>query len=827
MAYSPQPTEGNDIIESADDDAPDLIDALGGNDLIRSKGGDDTLIGGAGNDALDSGRGNDVLVGGTGNDTYLFTSPRDTVTEAAGEGFDEMSFIAESLEDLAGIAQVPLNIERFVLAGGYDTEMAAQGNAQDNIILGNNRGNDRIWGGAGNDTIQGDFATFNGPRENGIFSGNDTVHGEDGDDVIWGDQGNYPGNGGNDVLYGDAGNDELHGQRGNDALYGGDGNDLLTDGELMAGGAGDDTYLLPRGFGPGTIVETAVAGEANAVRFGPGVRPDEVVFWRAGDDLVFDIEGYQSSLWTVQGYFGAAQPPIARAVFEDGTVWEAAQFAAAPVGAPTGDLSISGTEGHDSLQGGPGNDTIDGLGGIDNILGLGGDDLLIGGYDGDFFMDGGPGNDVLQGGPGGDYLLGGTGNDQLQGGDGDDVLWGDGGDDLLQGGEGNDNLSGGPGMDVLEGGAGNNTVLFFQGDGEDLFRGPASDTGENAIQLGAYFPDAPGGIRTGLTLDRIAFTREGEDLLLSVKGTTDAIRVEAYFTQAAAGLYPIQYVHLQGDVSTLDNAAIAALLPAQPPPAPPPSIEGTGGRDILRGDDADNVIRGGAGNDVLDGNAGNDFLDGQLGRDRMAGGSGDDTMVVDNARDEVMEKRGGGIDTVQSYIGDTLGNNVEKLILLAPARAIGNGIANVIVGSEGSDFIDGRGGIDTIDGNAGADVIVMDHADEQINGGAGRFHDTLQLAAGLALLDLAGRAGVSLLSLEAINMANGEATTLVVSGADVVALNPRDRQLYVDGEGGDTVELRGDWTPLAEPPPGYDGYLFDGGVLLVGQAGGVTVVSAA
>jgi Ca2+-binding RTX toxin-like protein len=699
MAYT-QPTEGDDIIEG--DDTSELIDALGGNDVIDARAGDDTLIGGAGNDSLDGGGGSDVLRGGIGDDTYTSVFPEDTVIEAAGEGFDEIEFLAGWPQDPDVVVQIPLHTERFALWSSFDG-ITVQGNAQDNIILGNHISDESIWGGAGNDTIQGDFALHEDSAD-ADFPGDDVLHGGDGDDLIWGDQGQLGGFPGNDLLFGDAGNDTLHGQGGYDLLTGGDGSDLLTGGEWMAGGAGDDVYLLARGSGTATIAETAAAGEANALRFGPGVLPGEVDMWRAGNDLVFDIAGYQSSLWAVQDYFSASRPPIARAEFEDGTVWEAAQFAAAPAGAPIGNLTIRGTADNDALQGGPRNDTIDGRNGWDHILGLDGDDLL-------------------------------------RGGKGDDVIHGGSGRDALVGGDGYDFLDGGLGQDRMTGGPGDDTMVVDH------------------------------------ALDRVVEkTRNGTDT------------VQSY----------IDYT-LGNNLENLTLIGGTARL-------------GIGNRldNVLTGNDLGNELRGLGGNDVLDGGPGIDTL---------VGGPGDDTLFVDEPGDVVVELAGEGRDQVQARSDYELGANVEDLLLLTPARGIGNSVANVIVGSQSNDYIDGRGGIDTVDGHAGNDVIVMDHADEQISGGAGRFTDTLQLQAGLTLLDLTGRAGVSLLSLERIVLTNGEATTLVVSGEDVVALNPRDRQLYISGEAGDTVELRGEWRPVAEPLPGYNSYLApDLGVVLVGVA---------
>lgn len=55
---------------------------------------------------------------------------------------------------------------------------------------------------------------------------------------------------------------------------------------------------------------------------------------------------------------------------------------------------------------------------------------------------------------------------------------------------------------------------------------------------------------------------------------------------------------------------------------------GSGGNDILDGDDANNLLAGGDGDDTLVGNGGKDVLVTGRGTDTAAGGAGDDTVVV-------------------------------------------------------------------------------------------------------------------------------------------------------------------------------------------------------
>ena len=105
------------------------------------------------------------------------------------------------------------------------------------------------------------------------------------------------------------------------------------------------------------------------------------------------------------------------------------------------------------------------------------------------------------------------------------------------------------------------------------------------------------------------------------------------------------------------------------------------------------------GNDTLRGVAGNDTLDGGVGADTMVGGADNDTYVVDNVGDRVTERRGRGIDRVNSSVTYTLGANVENLTLTGDAGAIngtGNASDNVLHGNAGANVLNGGAGNDTM-----------------------------------------------------------------------------------------------------------------------------------
>jgi len=493
MAYFPPATEGNDIIDG--DDASDYIDALGGDDLVRSWGGDDTLIGGLGNDFLDSGTGNDAMFGGPGDDRYYIVSQYDTVTEAAGEGYDELAFMDANF---AGITQVPLHIERFILAGARNTyvNMAAQGNVQDNIILGNNAGNDQIWGGAGNDYLQGDFAFVQAPQSNASASGDDTVHGEDGDDVIWGDQGPYVGDPGDDFLYGDAGNDHLYGQRGNDHLYGGNGNDYLD------GGADNDFVNGDLG------VDTMVGYTGN----------DMLIVDNPGDVVV---EAAGEGTDTVQSYidYTIGEHVENLILIGDFAVYGGGNLADNVITGNSLGNELRGWEGNDLLFGGDGNDFLDGGFGQDVLVGGAGSDQLIVNDAGDIVVESaGEGRDRVQTYI--DYTLPDEVEDLLVLVNTGLTAVGNGVSNIIFGGGGNDHIDGRWGTDVMYGGAGDDTLVM-----DDAMETLDGELGTDTLQVAAGLQLMALAGRAGNSLNGIEAIALGNGEATTLVLTADEVRL--------------------------------------------------------------------------------------------------------------------------------------------------------------------------------------------------------------------------------------------------------------------------------------------------------------
>lgn len=329
-----------------------------------------------------------------------------------------------------------------------------------------------------------------------------------------------------DILIGTTGSDVLTGQRGRDILRGLGGNDTLF------GGLGNDDLL------GGDGVDT-LNGEDGDDRL-YGELGDDILNGGVGNDLLDGGDGNDALSGgdggdTLQGGSGAD--------------------------------SLDGGNGNDLLYGGADADTLTGGAGSDRLEGGTGDDILIGGSDADRFLGGegvdtityasataaiavnlgtGSGSageaagdifedtpeiligssyaDQITGSAQRDTIYGGSGNDTIYGGAGDDQLFGGDGNDYIDAQGGGDILDGGSGSDVLIGGTGNDTYLISITAGSDEIRN--FDPNGTDIDVIGY---------QDINRDRLWFERAGNNLVISVVGTSTTTTVKDYFLSASAG----------------------------------------------------------------------------------------------------------------------------------------------------------------------------------------------------------------------------------------------------------------------------------------------------
>ena len=670
-----QGTAGNDILNGNDtlfdtiygQDGNDVLNGYGGADSLYGGNGNDTLYGGTNNDVLEGGAGNDLLYGGTGPgadngygaDVYVFGrgDGQDTIVDQ-----DATVGILDTIRLKAGILPADVVLTR-PLNAIYDLVLSIAGTADSIRVVDwfNGTANqiERVEfadGTVWDITVLSQAPLMGDASPNTIYGSDtlfDTIYGMDGNDVLYG----Y---GGADTLYGGNGDDTLYGGTNNDVLEGGAGNDLLSD------GYGSDVYVFGRGDGQDTIVDQdATVGILDTIRFKAGILPADVVLTRplnAINDLLLSIAGTTDSI-RIKDWFNGTANQIERIEFADGTVWDTTVLSQAPL---MGDASSNTIYGNDTL------------------------------FD---IINGQDGNDVLYGQGGADTLYGGNGSDTLYGGTNNDVLEGGAGNDLLYGGIG-PNAGEGYGADVY---------VFGRGDGQDTIVDNDATVGrEDTIRFKA------GILPTDVVLSRPADNTN--DLLLSLAGTTDSIRVSNWFYDPSYRVERVEFADgTVWDTSVLTNAP----------------MKGTVGSDVLNGSDSVNdTLQGLDGNDQLLGQGGNDNLYGGNGTDTLSGGTGNDYLSGDAGGDSLNGNDGndilqGGADN--DSLTDTLGANLFD----------GGSGTDTMTGGASNEVCIGGTGNDTLNPGAGADVILFNKGDgADIVAATTGTDNTLSLGGGIAYSDL-------------------------------------------------------------------------------------------
>ena len=387
------------------------------------------------------------------------------------------------------------------------------------------------------------------------------------------------------------------------------------------------------------------------------------------------------------------------------------------------------------------------------------------------------------------------------GGIGDDQLYGDGGNDALNGGIGND---------YLEGGVGNDTYKFVVGAGIDHIVDYDLTVGNvDAVTF-------TGVASTALT----ALERQGNALVLKY-GAGDQVIVDDYFRLNSSD-YQVEKFTFIDDGVTWDEAAIKARVITVGTAGSDiirgynegtNRIYGLDGNDDLRGDALADMIDGGAGNDYLRGgegndtlvgdigddqlygDGGNDVLNGGVGFDTLIGGVGNDTYVVDNVGDVVTELGNEGIDTVQSSITYTLGNNVENLTLIGTSviNGTGNTVDNILTGNSAANVLTGGIGNDTYVVGTGDSIA------ENANEGTDTVKSAIAwtLGANLENLTLTGTTAINGTGNTLNNVLTGNSAANVLTGGvgnDTYVVGTGDSIVENTGEGTDIVQSSITWT---------------------------------
>lgn len=540
------------------------LNGVNGNDRLQGSIGQDELYGGAGNDELYGGIGNDVLdggdatnilQGGAGDDRYVVNSAADTITEHANQGID---LIQTRVDYTLGAHQENLSLLGISAINGAGNELdnVLTGNGAANNLTGKD-GNDHLMGGGGSDTLRGGMGNdrLDGGADADIMLGafgddvyvrnhlNDSIKEFDGqgtdtvettlsytltdfvENLSLMGVGNLTGTGNTqaNVIMGTTGNNVLSGLDGADQLYGGAGTDRLDGGlgiDQLFGGTGDDVYvqdhlndLITEHHSEGTdTVESSVNSILTA-------NVEHLVFTGATA-----LQGIGNDLNNSMTANHAGN-------------------------------QLAGLAGNDLLIGGNGNDRLDGGLGIDEMRGGSGDDTYVRNNSSDVMVElDGQGVDTVESSLHmtlGDHFenltLIGT---AIANGSGNSVA------NIIRGNTAANVLDGKAGNDTLIGGRGDDTYSMKRGYGQDLVIDSDSTAGNlDRVQFGSL-----------IDADQLWLSQTGNDLLVSIIGTTDSIRIKGWYQADSSQVEQL----VLADGRTLTDNNVQNLVNAMAGLTPPP-----------------------------------------------------------------------------------------------------------------------------------------------------------------------------------------------------------------------------------------------------------------
>jgi len=574
-------------------------------DVTTGSAGDDSLWGDLYQDTLTGGGGNDYLSGGGYADTYIFNAGdgHDIVDDdnqfILGDGFVSIDSTPDILRFGAGITSTDISFERI----GKSLKLI-------------------IGGGAGSVTLQGQ----NDYYHTGVFgaiSNSRIERVEFADGEVWTWQGlnaraiNDQTTAGDDIIDGFALEDRFEASAGNDVMRGGD---------------SGDTYVFGFGSGNDTIresVENANFDDDDVIEFGGGITEQDVALSRSGNDLVVSLIGSSDTLTIKDQFLYSAWftwNDIETFQFANGTLWSDLDVRQKLLEPTVGGDHLIGFSDNDVLNGGTGNDILEGRDGSDTyVYGAGyGNDIVRENVTNSNLSD----NDrvILSGLSRGDVsftradnnlvmTIGATGEtltiegqfnfsnwlawqdiETFEFADGStlsaqaisaEILGGTPGDDNLVGTFRTDVLDGGPGNDILSGGDGSDIYVFGIGYGTDTIYENVSNANladDDELRFGA-----------GIAASDLSYTRNGNNLTISINGTSDSITLIDQFSFAAWYTWKDVESFRFVDGTSLTKADIQAEL-----------LTGTEGSDYLYGFKSGDRLDGGAGDDVLEGLDGSD-----------------------------------------------------------------------------------------------------------------------------------------------------------------------------------------------------------------------------
>ncbi|WP_459203872.1 calcium-binding protein [Ralstonia pseudosolanacearum] len=528
----------------------------------------------------DAAYGDVILQGGPGSDTFVLNAvagSRDVAQLGDGrnvvygqDGNDEVDL---------GAGDNIVNLGNGSNRIGW-TRSANAGNGNNAIYLGD--GQNTVWLGDGDNVLgvgTGLDQIHVGNGNNTLYAGhgssNDTIQGGDGDNTVTvGDGANTVsvGNGKNKI-WGGNGNNQVDVRDGNDTIGLGSGNNIVTTGNGASSvSVGDGMNQIGLGDGANTV--NAGAG-ANIIRGGNG---DNAVYVGNGGNHV-EFGGGNNTVGLGTGNNTVVLGGGSNTVYAGhgtGSNTISAGDGANTVTVADGTNYINAGNGADHVYGGNGDNTISLGNGVDTVnLGDGANTIRI--WDGDSAVYVGNGNNQIRLGLGNDVVSAGNGNNTLTTGDGNSNIWMGAGNNQIQVGNGNNTIGIGGvagSTNTIQAGDGNNTIAVAAGT-NDIRVGKGTDrlqtgNGVNTIHLGSgqatltnYGGQDTVTFASSVQDDQLWFTQDGNDLLVTVDGTSSNLRLTDWFNGATHATL------VAGDGHQLVDSQVASLVQAMSQFSPP------------------------------------------------------------------------------------------------------------------------------------------------------------------------------------------------------------------------------------------------------------------
>ncbi len=337
--------------------------------------------------------------------------------------------------------------------------------------------------------------------------------------------------------------------------------------------------------------------------------------------------------------------------------------------------------------------------------------------------------------------------------------------DAIYGLSGNDILDGKAGDDVLFGGYHNDTYIFGRGYGNDTIDEEDSNSGGDKVIFGE-----------DITVDDLILSRDGNDMILSIEGTDDSLRITNQYN-GNNSWNRIEEFHFADETVMLakDWDNISLVITGRGTIVDFNDGYGTRDTKLIGSDDAD-AIYGLSGNDILDGKAGDDVLFGGYHNDTYIFGRGygndtideedsnsggdkvifgeditvDDLVLSRDGNDMILSIEGtdDSLRITNQYNGINSWNRIEEFhfadetVMLAkdwdnmPLVITGSGTIvdfkdgygtkdTKLIGSDDADAIYGLSGNDILDGKAGDDVLFGGYHNDTYIFGRGYGNDTI------------------------------------------------------------------------------------------------------